>query len=216
MKLYTFQRMHVWETLQDLGYYHPYHLFEHNSFLQDDFRYPWGFAQSYLWLRQAMLNRNIHYTAANEHLIWAWYQWNGPKKMNPDKRYASVFDYFDNEPYVLLELDIDPARVALSDYDLWHFVLNYSYIGSRRECNKFSKVYNHYRFKGKDLNPEGQLLLENTWHNIFDFEKSRKFLEISKKQQRIQATFFELFYSDITKVHFFEHKKCQKVEVLRP
>lgn len=207
--------MHVWENLQQLGYYHPHHIFEHDEILQDDLHRPWGFAQSYVWLRETMLANNVPHIAANAHLIWAWYQWGSPKKKIPDKRYEGVYNYFNDEPYVLLELDIDPERVTLSDYDLWHFVLNYFYIGKRRESDRFAKLHNHYKFKGKKLDQEGQEILENTWHYIFDMKKSRQYLEIKKNQQRIQATFFELFYTDITKVHFFENKKCQKIEILR-
>lgn len=209
MKLYTFQRMHVWETLIELGYYHPYDIFNLDNSLKEDLSYDWGFTHSYEWLREVMLEKNIQFTGANEHMIWAWYHWNGNKQIKPDKRFHSVYAYYENEPYVLLELDIDPARVLLSDYDLWHAVLNYWHAGRNREANQFCKQFNYY--SKKPLTPEGDEGIKKSWYNIFDFPLSRKVLDIPRKRQQIQATFFELFYTDIVKVHFFSDKKCQKI-----
>ena len=210
MKLFTFQPLFVWESLKELGYFHPFHLFEQHDFLQDEFNEHWGFKQSYIWLREKMLEKGIHYDINHSHLIWAWYQWNGTKQPKPDKRYASVFNYFENTPYVMLELNVEPERVCLTDYDAWHFVLNYWLLSHESEINSFEKQFNYYREKPlKDT--LGHQTILNSWNTIFDLNKSPEILEYSKEQQQIQATFFELFYTDIEKVHFFNQKKCNKI-----
>lgn len=212
MKLYTFQRMHVWETLTQLGYYHPFNIFEHDEFLSQDLKDNWGFSQAYIWLREKMIEKEVGYIANNSHLIWAWYHWGGNKKRMPDKRFASVYDYYQDEPYIMLELDVPEDRITLSDYDLWHWVLNYWYADKTRKANQFEKQYDYYR--NKPLPFEGDKLLKETWSNVFNLNKSRDILDITKKQQFIQATFFELFYTDITKVHFFKDKKCYLMQKL--
>lgn len=211
MKLYSFQRMHVWDNLNQLGYYHPFSIFEYDDFLKEDSQHNWGFTHAYLWLKNAMLDKGIHFTANNDHMIWAWYQWAGKNRKQPDKRYASVYDYFKDEPYVLMELDIDPSRVLLSDYDLWHWVLNRHPAMKRREDQQFSKKYN-FNYSSKDnLSDEGTSIMENSWNNIFDLSLARDIIEVPQKNQQIQATFFELFYTDVKKVHFFDNKKCTQI-----
>lgn len=214
MKLFTFQPLFVWESLKELGYFHPFHLFEQDNFLKEEINESWGFKSAYVWLRDYMLDRHIHYEINNQHLIWAWYQWNGTKQPKPDKRYSSVFNYFENQPYVMLELNIAPERVCLSDYDAWHFVLNYWLLASEATVEPFEKQFNYYQEKPlSDKVAHGIIL--NSWETIFDLDKCPALLEYDKKQQQVQATFFELFYTDVEKVHFFNHKKCQDILTIK-
>jgi hypothetical protein len=208
MKLYTFQPLFVYQCLEDLGYYHPYFLYEHDNFLKEDIeRGIWSFAKSYNWLKEQMIAKNIEYSISNDYMIWSWYHWNGANQPRPDKRFATVFDY-NKEPYVLMELDIDEKRVLLSDYHAWHDVLNYSLLDVEDNVDKFEEKF----IKDKrHISKEAYDQLSTSWHQIFDFEKCRQLLEIESYQQPIQATFFELFYTDVKKVHFFENKKCIKI-----
>ena len=160
-----------------------------------------------------MNEQGKEYIANNSHMIWAWYQWEGDERVKPDKRYRSVFSYT-KEPYVLMELDIDPKRICLSDYHAWHDVLNYHLLEKEEAIEVFEnkyKQFNFYRDKPvADYNANFEM--QESWKTIFNMEKSREILELSKKEQSIQATFFELFYTDVSKVHFFENKNCIKVE----
>lgn len=204
--------MFIWEQLQKDGYYHPFDLFEKNTFLKEDLERNWGFPQSYTWLKEKMLEKGITYKKHNDHLIWGWFKWMG-NKAKPDKRYASVFSFYD-VPFVMLELDIDDNRVCLHDYDAWHFVLNYWYLSDEKQSDDFQEKFDY--FKKKPLSDiQGDTLLRQTWDNIFDFEVSRTLLEYEESRQCIQATFFELFLSDVEKVHYFENNCCIKVEKLK-
>lgn len=208
LTLYTFQPIFVWECLNELGFFHPFFVDEVDSFLKEEKENDWGFFHAYQWLKYQMNQKGIKYHHANEQIIWAWYQWAGENKKAPDKRYQSVYNYFE-DPYVLLELEINPERVLLSDYDAWHYVLNYWHLSSDRESEKFSKSFDFYR--KKPLAGLANEQIQNTWLSIFDLDKSKKILNIESNNQQIQATFFELFFNDVKKVHFFENKKCQKI-----
>ncbi len=213
MKLYTFQPLFVYECLVELGYFHPFSLFEHDEFLKDEAldekKYGWSFLQAYKWLKEQMDEKGIKYSVNNDHMIWSWYQWAGVKMSKPDKRYASVFNYM-KEPYVLMELEVNPNRVLLSDYHAWHDVLNYSYLAEEEDADRFKERFNYYKEKPlSDLDAHKEMT--ESWKQIFDFQASQKILEMTDEDQCIQATFFELFYTDVTKVHFFENKKCTKV-----
>lgn len=205
MKIYTFQPLFVWDCLKDIGYYHPFFL---ENYLQNDDD-EWGFSQAYSWLKQQMNNKNIQYENNNSHMIWGWYQWLGKKKCAPDKRYSQVKNFMENE-FVMLEIDIDPKRVLLSDYEFWHAALSYWYLDKANITNKFEKIHNYYKEKPlRDKNGHNQLC--KSWERIFDIENISKYFRTSKKNQCIQATFFELFYTDVRKVHFFNNGNSGKV-----
>lgn len=209
MKLYTFQPNFVWEAIQKDGFYHPFDLFEKNEFLKEDLAMGWGFSQAYIWLKEKMLQKGIVHKKYNQHMIWGWYQWSGTKS-KPDKRYSSVYSFYD-EPFVMLELDIDSSRVLLTDYDSWHFVLNYWFLGKEQETDKFSESFNYYKEKPL-LDLRGDAELRKSWEHIFDLEKVRTLLEYPREQQCVQATFFDILKEDVKKVHFFDNKKCIKIE----
>lgn len=212
MKLYTFQPNFIWETIQKEDFYHPFDLFEKDAFLKEDVEQGWGFVKSYEWLKEKMLQKGIVHKQHNQHLIWAWYQWYGTKS-KPDKRYSSVYAFY-NEPFVMLELEIDPSRILLTDYDAWHFVLNYWLLGNEEETEQFSELYNYYKEKPIS-NKEADLKIKQSWDVVLDIDKCRTILEYPREQQCIQATFFEIFKEDVKKVHYFNNKKCIKIETIK-
>lgn len=212
MKIYSFQPLFIWEQIKKDGFYHPFDLFEKNEFLKEDLERAWGFPQSYIWLKEKMLEKGITYQQHNDHLIWGWCRWMG-NKAKPDKRYASVFGFYD-KPFVMLELELDDNRVCLHDYDAWHFVLNYWHLSTEKHSDDFCEKFDY--FKEKPLsNSKGDKQVRQTWDIIFDLEKSRTLLEYDENRQCIQATFFEIFLSDVTKVHYFENNRCSKVEKIK-
>lgn len=131
-------------------------------------------------------------------------------KAKPDKRYASVFSFYD-EPFVMLELELEDSRVCFHDYDAWHFVLNYWYLSTEKDSDDFGESFNYYKEKPLS-NTEGDQQLKQTWDIIFDLQKSRTLLEYDENRQCVQATFFEIFLSDVKKVHYFANNRCIKVE----
>ena len=209
MKLYTFQRNPVWETIQKEGFYHPFNLFEKDKFLKEQCKEDWGFSHSYVWLKEQMLKRNVAHINHNEHLIWAWHKWYGAKS-KPDKRYSAVFSFFP-EPFVMMELDIDPNRILLSDYDAWHWVLNYNYLVAEGEDDAFLAKHNYYKERPL-ADAEADAEIRKSWENVFDLDKSREIVQSTPDHQCVQATFFEIFKKDVKKVHYFENNKCIRIE----
>jgi hypothetical protein len=59
--------------------------------------------------------------------LWAWYQWDGPRRRKPDLR-AVRFWHPKGERAIRVECQVQDERVLLSDYELWHYVLNYWYL----------------------------------------------------------------------------------------
>ena len=212
MKIYTFQPNFVWEQIKNNGFYYPpTDLFEKDSFLNEEFNDFWGFRKSYEWLQNEMKNHGVINSLNNKNLIWAWFKWHGHKN-KPDKRYSSVFNFY-KEPFVMLELNIDSSRVFLSDYDGWHFVLNYWYLGKEKETEDFSSQFNYYKEKPLQ-NTFAHLNIEESWRTIFDMQKTREILEFNENEQSIQATFYEIFFNDVKKVHYFDNKRCVKIETI--
>lgn len=196
MRLYTIQPQFVWDVLLELGYYHPFHNEQYADSLQDQLE-PWDFINAYQWLRDQMAERNIEYRFNNSHMIWAWEQWGGANKKAPDLRFNNVRRAYTGEPYVLIEFEVDPKRVLLSDYDAWHFVLNYWELVPEKEKRQPRR---YLPLSTPDIDASTQ----QTWQRIFNFEQVRNQLEFTADQQLIQATLFELFYTDVVKVHEFD------------
>jgi hypothetical protein len=108
---------------------------------------------------------------------------------------------------VLLSLDVEDNRVLLSDYDAWHFVLNYWYLAKPRQAQLFerqlhAKGLDFYRHKPlPDKLAHDQL--QASWEQIFDLRKARTILDFSAKRQIIQATFWELRARDVVHATLF-------------
>lgn len=205
MKIYSFQRLFVWDCLQELGMYHPFHIEAYDAFLRDEVG-DWGFLKAYAWLREEMKKRQIESHISESHLCWGWAQWWGKKKM-PDKRYKTVNRFFENEPFVMLELDVPENRILLTDFDAWHFVLNEWFLGSEKDMDTFDAQYDRH-----DKTIECREKIRQSWQLIFDLPRVCEHLEFKPEEQIVQATFFDILYTDVQKVHFFNHGRCQGVQ----
>ena len=81
------------------------------------------FLGPYLWMADQMERRlKVPRPSKDAMPIWAWYQWEG-KRSKPDLRSAGHVPQ--GGKGVRLELQVADGRVLLSDFDLWHYVLNY-------------------------------------------------------------------------------------------
>lgn len=142
--------------------------------------------------------------------IWAWYQWEGQRR-KPDLRSSGHLPR--DEQGVRLELEIAAERVLLSDFDLWHYVLNYWYLPENEEAGEaFEKklaqcslsVYKcdhqnplphaHYRQK-----------IEKSWEKVFDIDWSdrRHAIASPPRQKSIQATLWEIRPADVVSAKEF-------------
>jgi len=85
------------------------------------------FLAPYTWMAGQM-ERRLKIPRPNKKAmpIWAWYQWEGASRCKPDLRAAGYLPR--GEQGVRIELKVADDCVLLSDFDLWHYVLNYWYL----------------------------------------------------------------------------------------
>ncbi|MBN2032660.1 MAG: DUF3841 domain-containing protein [Deltaproteobacteria bacterium] len=55
--------------------------------------------------------------------LWAWFQWEGEKRRRPDLRAGGHLGK--GETGIRIEFECFEGSALLSDFDLWHYVLNY-------------------------------------------------------------------------------------------
>ncbi len=197
MKLFSFQSNDALHTLEKIFVYFPYGNFAQNpSFLDSP-----SFLFAYSWLIKKMQERNISYQFNSKNMIWSWFLIDGVNKIDKRKSFTRNFQ---NKPFALLELDIPEQRLLLSDFDAWHYVLNYWPINIEEKNINFD-FYQHKPYDQdfhKYAHPLEHQKILDSWNLIFDLKKSSEILEISSPN--VQATFFEIFSNDVKKIHIFE------------
>lgn len=190
MKLYSIQPLAVYEQLC-----------AGTPFVSDPFRDegphardPWR--PAYEWLGCQMKKRGILPPAHVEFPVWAWYQWGGEARRRPDLRVQSLKNWAAESPYVMLTLDVPDSAVLLSDYDAWHWPLNYWYLAPEAEADAFEARCENEGFSYYTHKPLPQQALHEdlikSWEAIFDIERCAPIIEQDVSQAIIQATFWEL------------------------
>jgi len=118
--------------------------------------------------------------------IWAWYQWNGKRKKR-DMRERGLSNRGD--PAVQLEIEIPDEKVLLSDFDVFHCVLNNTYIcSSEEESERFDKWCESQDDKSKIVKK-----IKESWTGVFDLTKEDdNWLYGKNEHKSIQAVFWEL------------------------
>ncbi len=165
----------------------------------------------YLWMAEQMERRlKVPRPGKNAMPIWAWYQWEG-KRCKPDLRSGGHLPK--GQPGVRLELQVADDRVLLSDFDLWHYVLNYWYLpASEKDCEAFEKklVKAHlsfYKYNHQHPLPHAQYrqAIEKSWERIFDvgWADRRHFIAVPKNKKSIQATLWEILLTDVVRAKEF-------------
>jgi len=70
----------------------------------------------------AALARKIEPPTKSAAPVWAWFQFRDAARKKPDLRWAGHLK--SGTRGVRVELVLSPSSVLLSDFDLWHYVLN--------------------------------------------------------------------------------------------
>ena len=126
----------------------------------------------------------------------------------PDLRY-SLFPK--GMKAVRLEIEIDESQALLSDYELWHYVLNYWYLPESEEDGEaFEAELNELGlspYTTKPLpHPDYDLKVRNSWLRIFDIDWAAPGIASARDEKSIQAVFWELTMSQVKKVKEFTAK----------
>lgn len=172
----------------------------------------WGFADAYEWMAQE-LRKKCPNKNDEKYPFWAW-AWsgdNGGKYIDKNLHDTSE----EKEERYLLTLDIEEERLLLSDFELWHYVLNYWPISLSSKDKKFFdsfekslelNYYNNKPVKSKELDEK----IRDTWHSIFSIKavddyfisdlkpKQLKFLGLASNEKIVtQACFWNIEFADI-------------------
>jgi hypothetical protein len=126
-------------------------------------------------------------------ILWTWYQWDGARK-KPDLRCRGHLS--PGERAVRLELECSADQALLSDFSLWHYVLNYWYLpSSEAEGDVFeSELADHglsfYRQKPVPHDTYHRAIVES-WDRVFDLGET------------IQATLWQITIDQVRECHCF-------------
>ena len=184
MTLWTIQSMAAWQAL------------ERDRVLVADRGYaPAPFLDAYRWMAGQMERRIGRGSRAASFPLWAWYQWRGTERRKPDLRASGHFHR--GRRAVRIEFELSCAGVLLSDFMLWHYVLNCWYLprtladGEAFEAMKFPTARAFRR------------RMEDSWNRIFDLAWADEDIAEPYAAKAIQATFWTLHLDQVRDVKVF-------------
>lgn len=161
------------------------------------------FMYPYEWMRKQMEIRISKPNNSNLFPIWAWYQYQGKPK--PDLRHSGFLPK--GAKGVRIEFTKSIKDIVLSDFDLWHYPLNYWYIAdSEQDGKKFDDLLGANGLQYGDIeNYPARIkqVIENSWHKIFDMDYNSEYASHSFENKSIQATFWNLSIDEVIKVDKF-------------
>jgi len=192
MKLWTIQSQEAYKLLRKNGVLHASEEYAMSN-EGDNFR------RAYDWMAAELSKKDVKPDGVN-YPIWAWYQWEGRRKKR-DLRKKGLSARGDKA--VQLEIEIPDEKVLLSDFDVFHCVLNNRYVcSSEEESNKFDEWYESMMIgydAGKNDESQNEKLqmvinkIEESWAGIFDLTKEDDRWMYGKNEYKsIQAVFWEL------------------------
>lgn len=180
--LWTVQDIPAYEKMRETGVLEVHD----DKFIDPDF------LRSYAWLKSKMIERGILPSSPSQAFpVWAWYQYSGHRNLDL-RRYCSVDSH---QRQVRIEFDVPRNEVLLSDYLLWHSVLNNYYIGDS-EREDASYLYFPERYSQEEV--------ENSWEKIFSLEENKKNSYLCTPDiQSIQATVWKIDMKQVRNVTYF-------------
>jgi hypothetical protein len=169
------------------------------------------FMAAYTWMAEQMERRLIIPRPSKDAMpIWVWSQWWGDRR-KPDLRASGHLPK--GTRGVRVECKVHDDRLLLSDFQLWHFVLNYGYLPrSEKEGEAFEKELTAagLSLTGCSLRnplPHAQYRqkIEQSWERIFDLTWTDPDHAIvpPTKDRSIQGTLWELLLEDVIDANEF-------------
>lgn len=160
------------------------------------------FERAYDWMIRQMHQRMGPPPMGATHPVWAWVQpphdWLEP----PDP--TSGVQAQPEEDQVLLTFELAPATHLPSDFDLWHFVINYSYPpATDAEEEAFERRLEALGPHASNARPlpephHGELVA--TWDRIFDLDWCVRTSGVPLRKRNIQTTLWELPLDAVVRV----------------
>ena len=178
---------------------------EDRLFCEDDFRH------AYDWMGQQMLSAGLMPPEGVHYPVWAWYQWEGIRKRR-DMREGGHAKR--GERIVQLTVEIEDKDILLSDFDLFHYVINDWYLPVNEkddlafEAKHESLGYSFRDLQDHDIQTEEMNQLRDeiraSWNRalLLDIEDDG-WLYGRNEKKSIQATFWELRLDQVKKAEVF-------------
>lgn len=191
--LWTIQDQQGWNELQSKGI-----LIPKSKFVHPDFK------EGYDWLRIQMNEKIGKPKRKNQYPIWAWFQYLDAKKKRPDLRGTGFLPT--GEIGYRIEFQKDSKDILLSDFELWHYVLNQWYLGSNIKDQEDFHELEDSRYKGLSYQGYPKSIknkIQKSWQRIFDMNYAPKDISWRMEKKSIQATCWSLKLSDVIKVDKF-------------
>ena len=138
--------------------------------------------------------------------LWAWYQWEGEQRRRPDLRSSGHLPR--GEQGVRIEFEIDANLVLLSDFELWHYALNYWYLptssaeGDTFEMKLAEQGSSFYKTKPLP-DPVFDKAIRESWERIFNVGWAEEDLAVPRAEKSIQAAFWGLPLESVRRVDEF-------------
>jgi hypothetical protein len=138
--------------------------------------------------------------------VWAWHQWENSRKRRPDLRSRGHLPT--GERGVLIESMAPAADVLLSDFQLWHYALNYWHLptssADRREFSGYLKRRGLDYFRDKPVPDRAahQRILRS-WEVIFDIDRALPGYSPARRNKSIQACLWAIPVAWVTSVTRF-------------
>ncbi len=207
MFLWTIQPEEVWIKIQETGFYRcdPYK----SDLLQPMQKDLIGkelepkFEAAYAWLADQMDERIEKRPDGVRFPVWAWYQFNWKHKA--DLRKERWECGYNGDRFACIELSVPDKKVLLSDFHLWHYVLNRWPISDSEE----ESIQMDEFLDDADQKSANAFFQEN-WKRIFEMSPFEK--DWMNRVADIQATFWELKKEYVTRVRFFTASRKRKVD----
>ncbi|MBW1296345.1 DUF3841 domain-containing protein [Aquimarina litoralis] len=195
IKLWTIQDEKGWNELQTKGVLVP-----KMEFVEPDFK------EAYDWIKKRMIERIGKPNNGDQYPMWAWFQHFDSNKRKPDLRFSGYLP--SNTTGYRIELEKEKKDILLSEFELWHYVLNKWYLPiDITDYEIFEKKLD--KLNGVDFKSYPDSIknkIENSWNKIFDMDFESSDISVSFEEKKIQATFWELRLTDIKNVDKFKAK----------
>lgn len=194
MLLWTIQDLAAWERFQQRG-----------VLRADARRVCRTFRPAYEWMAQQMRIRLGEASTRRASPIWAWYQWKGEREPRPDLRASGHLAR--GTRGVRIEFETNEP-VLLSDFELWHNVLNDWYLpnseadGERFQARLKRRHLSFYETKPLP-DPRFHRAIVKSWERIFDLDWNDKHLTQPKARKSIQATLWQVEWNWVRAVSEF-------------
>jgi len=193
MRLWTILTEAAWESLNERGF-----LICDDEALGEE-----HFLTAYRWMMQQMQERLGPPETGVKLPLWAWYQYLGSRK----KPIARKHHLPKRQKGYRVECHVPDEQVLLSDFTLWHQVLNNSYLPiNEADHDAFDQEFDAIPEDAADQLLERQGVIEASWMRIFDLDWYSDYICAPRNQQAIQACFWRLEMSQVRQVRSFRSR----------